>query len=33
MKRKGGSVFPAPVNPGDPNSPFEAYQLTKTQAR
>jgi hypothetical protein len=27
MKRNGGPVFPASVNPGDPNGPFEAWQF------
>ncbi len=29
MKRNGGPVFPASANPGDPNGPFEAWQVMK----
>jgi hypothetical protein len=33
MRRDGGPLFPAHANPGDPDGPFEAWQLMRTQAR
>jgi hypothetical protein len=33
MRRNGRSVFPAPAITGDPNGPFEAYPVIRSQAR